>query len=627
MQMDAGLDTGPMVDGVETSRSPPRETAGSLHDKLARRRARGHRRGARAARARRRAPVDAAADGRASPTRPRSSAPMRRSTGRSRPPRSTAQVRAFDPGAGRRTRVARRDGQGLAGRARGDAGRRRRGPCWPCVRRRHRRRLRRRQRCACSTCSRRAASGCRPAPSPRAARSAAAARFDASPLASTALDAATSRRQAALAVRRVLERRDAAGGARRGRRRRARARPRARAGARLRHAAPLGPRSTRSTQALAAQAARGPAAGGARRGRALPARPHATPRPLPSSIARSTPPALSARPQAKRAGQRDAAPLPARARRAERAGRSDEPGRALVVSALVDRPRRGGPSAALGIDPRGRQRAPAADAARQRARRRRASACSRASRPPASPRMPVGAAGIIVAEPRPVTGLPGFAEGAFSVQDARRAARRAAARRRATACACSMPAPRPAARPRISLELADVDLTALDRDAARLARVRENLARLRLAGPATCRASSATRAIPAALVGRASVRPHPRRRAVHGVRHRPPASRRQVAAAQDRHRSASPRSSARILAALWPLLAPGGRLLYVDLLGVRRGKRAADQPTSCTTTPMRCAKPSAFPGRARTQGGQLLPSGNGAGHNQDGFFYALLRKR
>jgi hypothetical protein len=25
-------------------------------------------------------------------------------------------------------------------------------------------------------------------------------------------------------------------------------------------------------------------------------------------------------------------------------------------------------------------------------------------------------------------------------------------------------------------------------------------------------------------------------------------------------------------------------------------------------------------------GGQLLPSGNGAGHNQDGFFYALLRK-
>jgi hypothetical protein len=27
------------------------------------------------------------------------------------------------------------------------------------------------------------------------------------------------------------------------------------------------------------------------------------------------------------------------------------------------------------------------------------------------------------------------------------------------------------------------------------------------------------------------------------------------------------------------------------------------------------------------RGGQLLPSPSGASHNQDGFFYALLRKR
>jgi len=33
-----------------------------------------------------------------------------------------------------------------------------------------------------------------------------------------------------------------------------------------------------------------------------------------------------------------------------------------------------------------------------------------------------------------------------------------------------------------------------------------------------------------------------------------------------------------------------------------------------------------FPPECAHEGGQLLPSGNGAGHNQDGFFYALLRK-
>ena len=34
-----------------------------------------------------------------------------------------------------------------------------------------------------------------------------------------------------------------------------------------------------------------------------------------------------------------------------------------------------------------------------------------------------------------------------------------------------------------------------------------------------------------------------------------------------------------------------------------------------------------FPEGAVHRGGQLLPSSEGAGHNQDGFYYALLRKR
>ena len=91
-----------------------------------------------------------------------------------------------------------------------------------------------------------------------------------------------------------------------------------------------------------------------------------------------------------------------------------------------------------------------------------------------------GAEGIIVDPPRPVTGLPGFADGAFAVQDlgAQLAAPIIAPRdgmRVLDACAA------PGGKSAHLLELADIELTALDRDEARLARVSENLARLRLA--------------------------------------------------------------------------------------------------------------------------------------------------
>jgi 16S rRNA (cytosine967-C5)-methyltransferase len=82
---------------------------------------------------------------------------------------------------------------------------------------------------------------------------------------------------------------------------------------------------------------------------------------------------------------------------------------------------------------------------------------------------------------------------------------------------------------------------------------------------------------------------------------------------------------ARILDGLWPLVAPGGLLLYttcsvfaaengaqVDAFLARHGdalRESISLPPDCLHT-----------------NGQLLPSGKGAGHNQDGFFYALLRK-
>ncbi len=93
---------------------------------------------------------------------------------------------------------------------------------------------------------------------------------------------------------------------------------------------------------------------------------------------------------------------------------------------------------------------------------------------------PVGASGLVVSRPRPVQGLPGYAEGAFSVQDL--GAQLAApllcvetGQRVLDACAA------PGGKTTHLVELDDLDLTALDADETRLARVRDNLARLQLA--------------------------------------------------------------------------------------------------------------------------------------------------
>ena len=91
----------------------------------------------------------------------------------------------------------------------------------------------------------------------------------------------------------------------------------------------------------------------------------------------------------------------------------------------------------------------------------------------------LGEHALMLEQPRPVAELPGFAEGAVSVQDA--AAQRAASlldladgQRVLDACAA------PGGKAAHVLEIADVALTAVDRDAVRLDRVRANLERLGL---------------------------------------------------------------------------------------------------------------------------------------------------
>ena len=98
--------------------------------------------------------------------------------------------------------------------------------------------------------------------------------------------------------------------------------------------------------------------------------------------------ATLARPAAKATRQRAPAPLPARARRARR-GSARGSRRAVVASGLVDRSRSARPSGRLGSDPRGRQRAAAAHAPRER-QGPRARCARRAVRGRGDPRHPGG---------------------------------------------------------------------------------------------------------------------------------------------------------------------------------------------------------------------------------------------
>ncbi len=176
---------------------------------------------------------------------------------------------------------------------------------------------------------------------------------------------------------------------------------------------------------------------------------------------------------------------------------------------------------------------------------------------------------VVLARPCGVQALPGFAQGLVSVQDvsAQRAAPLlldgagtlaplAAGARVLDACAA------PGGKTAHLLELADLDLLALDSDASRLLRVQDTLTRLQLpAGPARAQLQAAdARAVSRWWDGQAFdailldapctasgiVRRHPDVRWL-----RRPAD---IAALAGLQRE--------LLDALWPLLKPGGRLLY-----------------------------------------------------------------
>ncbi len=234
-----------------------------------------------------------------------------------------------------------------------------------------------------------------------------------------------------------------------------------------------------------------------------------------------------------------------------------------------------------------------------------------------------GAAGVIVAEPRPVGDLPGFAAGAFAVQDlgAQLAAPLLGVKdgmRVLDACAA------PGGKTAHVLDDADIDLIALDLDAERLERVRDNLVRLRL--------SDRRVRIIAGDAGRPDAwwdgRPFDRIlldvpcTASGVVRRHPDGKWRHRASDVDRFA----REQARLLDAAWALLAPGGKLLYAtcSVFTAENGDRI-DAFLRQHSDALR--ESLMFADGVAHRDGQLLPCSSGAGHNQDGFFYALVARR
>jgi 16S rRNA (cytosine967-C5)-methyltransferase len=224
---------------------------------------------------------------------------------------------------------------------------------------------------------------------------------------------------------------------------------------------------------------------------------------------------------------------------------------------------------------------------------------------------PVGPVGLLLAKPLPVQALPGFQAGLVSVQDL--AAQHAAplldlapGQRVLDACAA------PGGKTAHILELCDVELLALDRDATRLERVRATLDRLGLRAQLQVADAADVHGwwdgrrfdrilLDAPCTGSGVVRRHPDAKWL-----RRPGDIAQLAAEQRR-----------LLQGLWHTLAPDGKLLYVtcSVFPAETESRIA-----AFLAPHDDASRLALPGLP--DGGQLLPD-----VRHDGFFYGLLQKR
>ncbi|MDA3912904.1 16S rRNA (cytosine(967)-C(5))-methyltransferase RsmB [Oleiagrimonas sp.] len=223
---------------------------------------------------------------------------------------------------------------------------------------------------------------------------------------------------------------------------------------------------------------------------------------------------------------------------------------------------------------------------------------------------------IVLEASTDVTRLPGFADGAFAVQDG--SAQLSAmlldladGQRVLDACAA------PGGKACHALECADIALTAVELEAGRIPRIHDNLSRLGLQARVLQADAADTAAwwdgspfdrilidAPCSATGvlrrRPDVRLHRRATdiaALNLIQHR-------------------------LLESLWPLLAPGGRLLYVSCSILRAENEAVvtpflDQHADALAVPLRLPM-----GQTAGPGWQVLPGDA----NLDGMFHAVIEK-
>jgi len=231
---------------------------------------------------------------------------------------------------------------------------------------------------------------------------------------------------------------------------------------------------------------------------------------------------------------------------------------------------------------------------------------------------PHTAAGLILVRPVDVADLPGFADGLVSVQDGagQQAAPLLAPKPGERVLdACAAPGGKTAHilewEPRLG------DIVALDKDPKRVERMTEGLKRLGLHASAVC--GDAERAadwwdgrpfdrilLDAPCSATGVIRRHPDIKSLRRPEQLP-----ELVARQER-----------LLVALWPLLAPGGTLVYatcsiLDQENEVPVARFIERHLDAKIYPI-----AASWGRSRHGGRQILPGEN----DMDGFFYALLTK-
>jgi 16S rRNA (cytosine967-C5)-methyltransferase len=234
----------------------------------------------------------------------------------------------------------------------------------------------------------------------------------------------------------------------------------------------------------------------------------------------------------------------------------------------------------------------------------------------------VGPCAVTLRQAKPVTALPGFAQGMVSVQDP-------AAQLAAPLLLSGLPGPgrlrvldacaAPGGKTAHLLELADCDLTALDVDPLRCERIHQTLQRLGLQARVQVADAAALASwwdgqpfdailLDAPCSASGIVRRHPD---VPWLRR--PTDIAQLAVIQQR-----------LLAALWPALRPGGRLLYSTCSVFRdEGEKQIETFLANNTQARLLPSPGHLLPVSAVAAGSV-PDNQRGGH--DGFFYALLEK-